>query len=299
MANASSADDEFVPAQLAPELRPQLACPLSHRTWARSVDGHHADNWPATFVLPCLGMFPRTGPFSVRLFSTALFVLLVFFSCSPSRNRPLPPSATPPAVAVLSAEQPSVEQPATPRAAFFSGEIVYRRTAVPRSKQASPFGLGDFHYFISGAHWKHVDANGRTTALYDPATNFIHYYGSQHRKVDASQVVDTARFELLAETKVVLGRTCKAFRQVSGAESFIAFYDPNLAVDPGLYENHRLGHWNELLAFTGGGLALWTKTDSPEGDIISEAIAIRPMSFDASFWAIPAEQGVDGVLAPE
>ena len=61
----------------------------------------------------------------------------------------------------------SEAEAAVPRRAFFSGEIVYRQTAVPRSEGGEPVDLGDLHYFISGPHWKHVDANGQTMALYD------------------------------------------------------------------------------------------------------------------------------------
>jgi len=62
-------------------------------------------------------------------------------------------SPSPPRAAV---DTGPVNQP--PRAPF-SGEIVYRMTAIARSSGAAR-DLGELHYFISGPHWKHVDEQG-------------------------------------------------------------------------------------------------------------------------------------------
>jgi hypothetical protein len=51
-----------------------------------------------------------------------------------------------------------------------SGEIAYRMTA---KAPLATKDLGELHYFVSGAHWKHVDQDGATPALYDPAQGEI------------------------------------------------------------------------------------------------------------------------------
>jgi hypothetical protein len=182
-------------------------------------------------------------------------------------------------------------QPAEAPDEFFTGEIIYRQTAIP--KDGPPVELEEMHYFISGAHWKYVDASGRTTALYDPEENVIQYYQPEGKTIDASQPDGEAKFEKLAETKVVLNRHCKAFSQTSESSKTLVFYDPNLMVDPKLFGQHRFGHWNEFLEVTGGGLSLWSKTETSRGDLISEAVLIRPRSFEPSFWERPQSPEAD------
>ena len=180
----------------------------------------------------------------------------------------------------VSAQPPETRRP-------FSGEIVYRQTAVPKGSPVAPRDLGEFHYFISGSHWKHVDASGDTTALYDPERNVVHYFKPERKMVDAGLAASPDVFEVLNETKLVLGRACQGVRQISAGRRYTIFFDPSLFVDPHQYPNHHLGSWTELLAVTGGGLSLFSRTETDRGDLISEAVRIEPRSFVDSFWRIP------------
>ena len=170
----------------------------------------------------------------------------------------------------------------------FSGEIIFRRTAIPRG--AAPLDwrdLGEQHYFISGPHWKLVDESGATTALYDPETHLIHYFKPETKIVDASTSDSPARFELLPETRVILGRKCKGVRWTTSESTTTGFYDPDLFVDAALYSTHHYGNWAETLALTHGALMLWSKVEVSRGDIVSEPVSIVLRDFDASFWAVP------------
>jgi hypothetical protein len=171
----------------------------------------------------------------------------------------------------------------------FSGEIVYLRTAVPNVSEIPPKILGEYHYFISGPHWKHVDEAGDVAVLYDPTTNVVHYFKPHRNDVDASVSDGPATFEPVSETKTVLGRTCRGIRQVSAQATFLEFYDPALYVDPKEYANHHHGHWAEFLAVKHGGLPLWDAVERDGYVLVSEAIRIVPRTFEPSFWAMPAD----------
>lgn len=169
----------------------------------------------------------------------------------------------------------------------FSGEIVFRLTAISPGASLEGGDLGELHYFISGAHWKHVDSNGVTTALYDPDKGLVYHFKPQPKTVDARVSNGPATFEALPETRMVLGRKCKGLRWTTPDRKITGFYDPNLFVDRSLYADHHYGHWAETLEFTGGALILWSQMDLPQGTIISEPIAIEPREFDAAFWRPP------------
>jgi len=166
----------------------------------------------------------------------------------------------------------------------FSGEIVYRMTA---KAPLATKDLGELHYFISGAHWKHVDQDGATRAIYDPDTHLIHYFKPEAKVVDASRSDGSATFVTLSDTRVVLGRTCKGIQWTTSDRKVTGYYDPELFVDPAPFTNHHFGHWAETLAQTGGALILWSDMEFAQGDIISDPISIRAREFDASFWALP------------
>lgn len=242
---------------------------------------------PATAV--CKDMTLKVGRFTlgVRRGARALLIGVLVVGCG-GRQGALP-TASRAEVTSTKADQlqggASAQPPETRRP--FSGEIVYRRTAVPNGSSDAPRDLGEFHYFISGSHWKHVDASGDTTALYDPERNLVHYFKPERKTVDAAQAATPDVFELLNETKLVLGRACKGVRQISADRRYTIFYDPSLFVDPHQYPNHHLGSWTELLAVTGGGLSLFSKTETDRGDLVSEAVRIEARSFDDSFWHIP------------
>jgi hypothetical protein len=171
----------------------------------------------------------------------------------------------------------------------FSGEIIYHLTAVAAGTSETR-DLGELHYFISGAHWKHVDASGKTTAQYDPDRHLIYYFKSQVETVDASISDRPAKFEALAETRVVLGRKCKGLRWTTADRSITGFYDPELFVDPAQFANHHFGNWIETLTATNGALILWSDMQLPQGDIISDPVSVQPREFDASFWLVPDAQ---------
>jgi hypothetical protein len=167
---------------------------------------------------------------------------------------------------------------------FFSGEIVYRQEAV-QDGTGNRVPLPDFHYFISGPHWKHVVA-GQVTALFDPSTNVIRYFDPPS-VVNASTSQGPVRFEHLDETRIILGRTCRGIRLISDQGSFLEFYDPELRVDPQPFVNHHVGYWAESLKEKSGALALWTDVAKPGFSIVSEAIRIEHRSFDPAFWNAP------------
>ena len=169
----------------------------------------------------------------------------------------------------------------------FSGEIVFHLTAVSAEASGSTKDLGQLHYFISGAHWKHVDASGETAVLYDPESRLIHYFKPQLKTVDASHSDGPIKFETLPGIRVVLGRTCKGVRWTTNDRKVTAFYDPDLFVDPAPFAHHHYGHWAETLAVTHGALILWSDMQLPQGDIISEPISIQSREFDPSFWQVP------------
>jgi hypothetical protein len=176
----------------------------------------------------------------------------------------------------------------------FSGEIVFRLTAVSTGASRDTKDLGELHYFISGAHWKHVDASGDVAVLYDPESHLIHYFKPQAKTVDASLSDGPASFEALPDTRVVLGRTCKGVRWTTRDRKITAFYDPALFVDPAPFVNHHYGHWAETLAATSGALILWSDMELPQGNIISEPVSIQSREFEDSFWRVPEEQSSDG-----
>lgn len=180
----------------------------------------------------------------------------------------------------------------------FSGEIVYRQTAVPDAASSEARDLGELHYFIDGANWKHVDGHGDTIVLYEPSPNLVHYFKPQRKTVDASHAEQPAKFEHLDEVKIVLGHDYKAIRQTSGDVTFTVYYDPEVFVDPALYEKHKLGHWGELLAQTNGALTLASTTAMPGGTIIGEAISIVPKTLDAQTWVIPAGEVESEAVKP-
>jgi len=162
-----------------------------------------------------------------------------------------------------------------------------------------PRDLGKLHYFISGPHWKHVDDDGATIALYDPETQLIHYYKPEPKVVDASVAEGPVSFEALPGAKVVLGRTCKGFRSTSSQRVVTGYYDPDLFVDSSVYSSHHFGSWAETLAFTSGGLVLWSKMELAGGDIISEPLSIQSRELDAAFWAVPKDEAAGRDGGPE
>jgi hypothetical protein len=214
-----------------------------------------------------------------------IFLLLV--GCASGRGTPNASNgfAAPPTPGA----SPERTASAGKREAPFSGEIVYLRTAVPNASEIPPKTLGEYHYFVSGPHWKHVDEAGDVTALYDPTTNIVHYLKPDRKDVDASVSDGPATFEPVSETKTVLGRTCHGIRQVSARATFLEFYDPALYVDPKEYANHHHGNWAEFLAAKQGGLPLWDAVEREGYSLVSEAIRIVPRTFEPSFWAMPPD----------
>ncbi len=198
----------------------------------------------------------------------------------PAANEPL---SAPERKAVTTVQVPPPAQ--APARTPFSGEIVYRLTLLPRDNASADRDLGELHYFISGTHWKHVDAKGVTLALYDPDTHLVHYF-PQGKVVDATLPDGDVTFESLPEVKVVLGRACKAIVSKTSKDTTTTFYDPALFVDPRPFANHHWGHWAETLAMTGGALSLWSKRESDVGDMIFEAQSIQPRTFPPSFWSL-------------
>lgn len=219
--------------------------------------------------------------------SVAILGLFLVLACS-SREPGLSPSpATPTATPTV---HEAALSPEAPRTAPFSGEIVYRRSAMPNGADAKAIPMLDLHYFVSGQHWKQVDGAGDLVSVYDPDANVVHYFKPERSSVDASVSEGSATFEHLTETKRVLGRGCKGIRQTSERATFVAFYDPALFVDPKLYARHKLGNWDEFLVQTAGGLALFSSVELPEGDIVSEAIRIESQSFEPAFWSLPVAE---------
>src|SRR3954452_20119419 len=95
-----------------------------------------------------------------------LALALACSGCGAQKSSSAASAATPavaPKDAVVTSGGPAQEHAAKP----FSGEIVYRVSAPAVGASASR-DLGELHYFISGAHWKHADASGATSALYEP-----------------------------------------------------------------------------------------------------------------------------------
>ena len=224
---------------------------------------------------------------SVRRAWSRCCTFLLLLGCASGRGTPnssngLPASPTPGAASAHTASPGKREAP-------FSGEIVYIRTAVPNAPEIPPKTLGEYHYFISGPHWKHVDETGDVTVLYDPTTNVVHYLKPVRKDVDASVSDGPATFEPVSETKTVLGRTCRGIRQVSAQATFLEFYDPDLYVDPKEYANHHHGNWAEFLAAKHGGLPLWDAVERDGYSLVSEAIRIVPRTFEPSFWAMPSD----------
>lgn len=213
---------------------------------------------------------------------TALLLLAV--GCGGGRETPATASGVVDVAAKSDSEAPMPQAASHngPSLRHFSGEIVFRQTFVA-SSDGHERRMDDVHYFISGAHWKHVNANGNTTALYDPETRLVHYFNGKS-SVDTRIQSDVSRFEHLDATKVILGRSCRGIRRISGQTSSTTFYDPTLTVDPSLYSEHHFGGWAEYLVATGGALFLWQAYERPDGVLVWEAIRIAERSFDSEFW---------------
>lgn len=235
-------------------------------------------------------MFTSKSSFNERRACAAWAVHWLFAltcGCSHAPAAPESKSAAPEANAAASAEPAQAE---AKKSAPFSGEIVYARQMVPDAPGVPSKPLGEFHYFISGPHYKHVDEQGDVSALYDPTANVLHYFKPTRRELDARQPNGEATIELLPEVKVILGHTCRGIRQVTRDTTFVVFFDPEIYVDPKDYADHHYGHWAEFLAATHGGLALWSSVHHGSYSQVSEAVRIVPRTFDASFWAVPTPE---------
>ena len=267
---------------------------LGHVRWLRSRTAD-AWEWAMTPPNPCpttnqVNPAERDPKMKSRLrreamvqprIALACTLVSLLSACAHSTSHA--PASSPERAAVTTVEVP-VPEPAPAREPF-SGEIVYRMTLFPRDNPSAPRELGEMHYFISGRHWKDVDAKGHTIALYDPDTHLVHYF-EQGKVIDVTRPEDSATFDAPSEVKVVLGRRCKAVRWKSAHSTSTAFYDPALFADPRLFANHHHGHWAETLAFTGGGISLWSKQENEWGDIVMEAQSVEPRTFPPSFWSV-------------
>jgi hypothetical protein len=238
------------------------------------------------------------GLLEARSFFVVFLVAGCLFGACTPKESPKAPSPASRAERVKTLDQavapavPEIRQP-------FSGEVVYKQTAVPLALSAFATDIGNLHYFVSGRHWKHVDGKGELTALYDPDAHVIHYFKPERRIVNASQSMGEATFVAGRQKKTILGRECLSYRMTSGGRSIVSFYDPTLYIDPESHTEHHWGHWAESLAFSDGGISLWSEVETEWGYVVSEAIEIRYMEFDAGFWAVPAEaqSEIDGAPA--
>lgn len=213
----------------------------------------------------------------------------ILLSCGANHDLKVPRSARPETVAPARASASSAP-PTAPEAKHpFSGEIVYRQTAFHLGLSVLARDLGNLHYFVSGRNWKHVDDRGEMTALYEPESHLIHYFKPERRTVSASESKGPVTFVALRGKKNILGRECSSFRMTTKDDTTVICSDPTLYVDPKLHSEHHWGYWAETLAFSHGGLSLWSETEMTGGTFVSEAIAIRYIDFEPGFWAVPVD----------
>jgi hypothetical protein len=84
----------------------------------------------------------------------------------------------------------------------------------------------------------------------------------------------------------VLGRTCDELILTckSGVQKY--YYSSDLKVNPKLFENHKFGNWNEIMART-NSLPLRILMDTPQFTLECNAVEILPMKLDSKLFELP------------
>ncbi|MEQ1588496.1 MAG: hypothetical protein ABL895_21600 [Cyclobacteriaceae bacterium] len=84
----------------------------------------------------------------------------------------------------------------------------------------------------------------------------------------------------------VLGRQCDELILTckSGVQKY--YYSTDLKVDPKLFENHKFGNWNEIMART-NSLPLRIVMETQQFGLECNAVEIQPMKLDSKLFELP------------
>lgn len=84
----------------------------------------------------------------------------------------------------------------------------------------------------------------------------------------------------------VLGRTCDELILTckSGVQKY--YYSSDLKVNPKLFENHKFGNWNEIMART-NSLPLRIIMETQQFGLECNAVEIQPMKLDSKLFELP------------
>ncbi|WP_211289892.1 hypothetical protein [Hymenobacter chitinivorans] len=187
----------------------------------------------------------------------------------------------------------------------FEGRVLYANTYKSKLPNVTDQQWNDMmgttqEYFVKGGSYKSV-ANGKLMQwqLFPGTDNKLYTkMGNAEAAIwnDATVNPDEVlKAEVKKNAATILGYQCDELTLTckSGVQKY--YFSSKLALDPKLYENHKLGNWYDMLKNT-KALPLKFVVDTPQFSMESTATEVKPMKLTAATFELPA--GVQTVKSP-
>jgi hypothetical protein len=156
-------------------------------------------------------------------------------------------------------------------------------TAMMGTTQRYSLKEGDYKSVTNGTlfEWQlYINKDNKLYSKMANAPTLLYNDGSENKDVVLKAEINKGVVVILGYTCDELILTCK-----TGVQKF--YFNSKLKVDPKLFENHKLGNWNEVLSRT-QSLPLKIILDTTQFYLESLAVEIKAMKLDASLFELPA-----------
>ncbi|MEO9483509.1 MAG: hypothetical protein ABJG47_08700 [Ekhidna sp.] len=152
--------------------------------------------------------------------------------------------------------------------------------------------MGDkMEYFSKGAYYK-SNINGMiyTTQIYSPKENRLYNVINENDTlvwINAAINTDTVlNYSIEDSDEVILGYKCQVFVIETTRGTGKYYFSKEIGVDPELYKNHNYGNFALVTSRT-KSLSLKIEIDNESFNMLFEAVEVKDMNIDDSFFKIP------------
>jgi hypothetical protein len=184
----------------------------------------------------------------------------------------------------------------------FEGKIVYRNTYVSKIANVSNEQFNSMmgntqEYFIKGGNYK-SEANGTffQWQLYINKDNKLYNKMSNSPTIlwndGATNNDEVVSAEINNGVIDILGHRCDELILTtnSGVQKF--YFNSKIKVDPKLFEKHKFGNWNEIIART-SSLPLKMIIENPQFSLECVATLIVPLKLNDKMFELPADSKLE------
>lgn len=185
------------------------------------------------------------------------------------------------------------------KTAYFQGKISYVMNYSDfkgnniNSKVAAFFDR-EQHLFINEQNYKLLDQNKNHVKLYNAGNNAYFFFNRDHTayKIDVtSKTTQRVKVFEVEDTDTILGYVCKAVKVEADFRAYIYFYNPEIRINPDVYNNYNMEEWNVYIKASNGALPLRVITLDLRGKYVEDkvAVSITPMPLVAADFAFPKD----------